>query len=343
MNSKDPAFVISTARISPPTVMAPMAGITDAPFRRMVKQNHCGLVCSEMISASGLYQNSGKTVQMMDHGVAEKPISVQIFGAKPHLMAYAASMAEQAGADILDINFGCSVKKVVKTGAGAALMKDVKAARTVIAAVRSAVTIPLTIKIRSGWDPSGREALALAQSAQDLGVDAVCVHPRTAPQGFSGSADWSVISGIKQRLSIPVIGNGDIRSAADALEMMAQTGCDGVMIGRAAMANPWIFEQIRAMLAGRPAAEADLGMRFAAMRTYAAQMCACYGEAHACRLMRSRLGWLLKGLARASAFRQAVTRVSTMDEVSGLLADYELLLSGDLRSTDSTNPTIKSA
>jgi len=344
MNTDNPLFAIGDIVISSPTVMAPMAGITDAPFRRMIRQTGCALVCTEMLSANALYQNSGKTLQMMDHTADEKPVSVQIFGAKPHMMAKAASMVEQAGADIVDINFGCSVKKVMKTGAGAALMKDLSAAGAVIAAVRQAVSVPVTIKIRTGWDDSGKDALALSQMAQDLGVDAVCVHPRTVQQRFSGTADWTVIGRVKDRVSIPVIGNGDIRHAADALEMMGQTGCDAVMVGRAAMGNPWIFEQIRALLQGRPAPEPDLEMRFCAMRNYANLMCGVYGEVHACRLMRSRLGWLLKGLPQASAFRQAVTQVSALDEVCTLLDKYQRLLSEDFRSTRaSTNSMIKSA
>lgn len=344
MNTENLSFAVGDISISPPTVMAPMAGITDAPFRRMIRQNGCALVCTEMLSANALYQNSGKTLQMMDHAVDEKPVSVQIFGAKPHMMAAAAAMVEQAGADIVDINFGCSVKKVMKTGAGAALMKDLNAAGAVIAAVRQAVSVPVTIKIRTGWDDSGKDALALSQMARDLGVDAVCVHPRTVQQRFSGTADWSVIGRVKDRVSIPVIGNGDIRHAADALEMMRQTGCDAVMVGRAAMGNPWIFAQIRALFQGRPAPEPDLEMRFCAMRNYANLMCSVYGEVHACRLMRSRLGWLLKGLPRASAFRQAVTQITGLDEVCALLDGYQRLLSEDFRSTRaSTNSMIKSA
>lgn len=335
MNPERQIFAVKTVEISPPTVMAPMAGVTDAPFRRMVKQNHCGLVCSEMISSNGLCQNSGKTVQMVHHSISEKPLSIQIFGAKPDYMARAASMVEEAGADILDINFGCSVKKVVKTGAGAALMKDLKAAAAVIKAVRRAVAVPLTIKIRTGWEPSGNEAVALCQMAQDLGVDAVCVHPRTAGQGFSGHADWSVIRRVRQHVSIPVIGNGDIVNAEDAVAMMKRTGCDGVMIGRGAMVNPLIFAQVRALLQGLAVPKEDTAQRFAAIRTYAGQMSEFYGEDHACRLMRSRLGWLLKGMPRASWFRSAAACLKSIAETHALLKDYEQQLADGFRTKDS--------
>lgn len=316
-------FHIGALRLCPPTVMAPMAGVTDTPFRSLVKQTGCGLVCSEMISANGLCQGTQKTLDMLKHRESEKPLSLQIFGAKPQNMARAAKIARQAGADIIDINFGCSVKKIIKTGAGVALMKDRQRARDVIAAVRDAVPVPVTIKIRSGWDASGLDALELAEMAQDLGVDAVVVHPRTARQKFSGTADWGVIAAVKRALSIPVIGNGDIWRPQDALEMLGRTGCDAVMIGRAAVGNPWIFSQVRDLMAGRPIAEPDLETRFSAIRGYVADMVACYGETHGCRIMRSRLGWLLKGLPEAGRFRRAVTGISTPADAGALLRDYQ--------------------
>jgi nifR3 family TIM-barrel protein len=343
MSPEKKVLTIRDVEIYPPTVMAPMAGVTDAPFRRMIKQNQCGLVCSEMISSNALCQNSEKTVQMMHHLPCEKPISVQIFGAKPEYMAKAADMVQQTGADIIDINFGCSVKKVVKTGAGAALMKDFKAAASVIKAVRNAVSIPLTIKIRSGWEPSGDDAVALAEMAEDLGVDAICVHPRTARQGFSGHADWSVIKRVRQRVSIAVIGNGDIVDAQDALEMVDLTGCHGVMVGRAAMTNPLIFAQILALFEKGPLPEQSLAARFAAVRNYAEQMFEVYGEDHACRLMRSRLGWLLKGMDHASGFRRAATRLKSIDETRELIGAYEQQLADGFSTNDSTKSIIKSA
>ncbi|MCF8094324.1 MAG: tRNA dihydrouridine synthase DusB, partial [Desulfobacteraceae bacterium] len=300
--------------------------------RKMIKQRGCGLVCSEMISANGLCHGSEKTIQMMGHAHSEKPFSLQISGAKPKNMATAALMAKQAGADIIDINCGCAVKKVVKTGAGAALMKEIKAAEKIFKAVRQAVDIPVTVKMRSGWDPSGEDALAIAKVAQECGIDAVTIHPRTVRQKFSGKAKWSIIAEVKQALSIPVIGNGDIRTPEDALEMMRQTGCDAVMIGKAALGDPWIFSGIRAGLAGACIEAPDLAMRFSAIKGYVSDMIACYGETHACRIMRSRLGWLLKGLPEASRWREAITGIATAADAYTILEDYLFRLQAENKS-----------
>ena len=232
------------------TILAPLAGITNLPFRLIARRAGCALVCSEMISANGLVRNSPKTIRMLASTPAEKPLAIQIFGSEPAMMAEAAAMVASSGADIVDINFGCSVKKIVKTGAGVALMRELPQATALIRAVRRAVEIPFTIKIRSGWEKSGQQAFELARVAQECGVDAIAVHPRTASQGFGGEADWPLIAAIKKTVSIPVIGNGDIFCADDALRMLMETGCDFVMIGRAAVGNPWIFKQVDARLKG---------------------------------------------------------------------------------------------
>ncbi|CAB5116925.1 tRNA-dihydrouridine synthase DusB [Olavius algarvensis associated proteobacterium Delta 3] len=181
---------IGPIRLENPTILAPLAGITNLPFRLIAKEAGCGMVCSEMISANGLVHRSRKTLRMLDSLPEEKPLSVQIFGSDPDVMAEAAAMAASSGADILDINFGCSVRKVVKTGAGVALMRDSKRTEAVLTAVRRVVSIPITIKVRSGWEPSGQEAVRICKIAEQCGVDAVAVHPRTARQGFRGRADW---------------------------------------------------------------------------------------------------------------------------------------------------------
>ena len=181
------------------TVLAPLAGITNLPFRLIVKEAGCGLVCSEMISSNALSYGSIKTIDMMHSCAEEKPVSIQIFGADPDIMAYAAKMAQDAGADILDINFGCSVKKILKSNSGSALMKEPEKAKAILTKTRAAVSIPLTIKIRSGWDASGNDAFKIAQIAEDCGVDAIAFHPRTATQGFSGKSDWSLIARLKKQ------------------------------------------------------------------------------------------------------------------------------------------------
>ncbi len=307
-------------------VFAPMAGITNLPLRLLAKQAGCGLVCSEMISAKGLVQNAVKTVKMLDSAPGEKPLSVQIFGAEPHVMADAAARVEASGADIVDINFGCSVKKVVKTGAGAALMKDPVRSTEILKAVRESVKIPLTIKIRSGWDSSGDQAIRLSRIAQDHGVDAVTLHPRTAQQGFTGKADWPLIARVKAVLAIPVIGNGDVRNAKDARDMIVQTGCDAVMIGRAAIGDPDIFLRINSGLSGRVIPDPTYCQRFDLMRRYVEASFAYLGDKQAAFMMRGRLGWFTKGLPHGSHFRGATRYISSLEEALKSLSDYEQLL-----------------
>jgi tRNA-dihydrouridine synthase B len=305
-----------------PTILAPLAGITNLAFRRMVKDLGCGLVCTEMISAKGLIYRSEQTQQMLASVAGEKPLSVQLFGADPDAMAEAAAMVEAAGADIIDINCGCAVKKVMKNGAGAALMKNPETVEQIIARMRRAVNIPLTIKMRSGWDGSGEESDRLAGIAEANGCDAVTIHPRTVRQRFSGSADWSVISAIKQKLSIPVIGNGDIRRPEDALRMMAETGCDAVMIGRAALGNPWIFSQIHALLESGTYPPATPDMRFAMMQRFLDLTIDQFGEEIACKMIRGRLGWLARGLRDATGFRTAAAGIHTRADAEALIRAY---------------------
>jgi tRNA-dihydrouridine synthase B len=304
-------------------IMAPMAGITNLPFRLMVKEAGCGLVCSEMISANGLIHGSQKTIQLMDSVPSEKPLSVQLFGSVPEIMARAAGIIENSGADILDINFGCSVRKIVKSGSGVALMKTPDIAEAVLTAVRKSIRIPLTIKIRTGWDSTGDQAVEISRIAENCGVDAITVHPRTAGQGFKGYADWNLIGKIKKRLSIPVIGNGDITCADDAVRMFEATGCDGIMIGRAAIGNPLIFSQVAARLKGEPEPVYDISNRFRIMKRYLTDSITYIGETHACRIMRSRLCWFVKGLPDAGKFRESVKRLSSRQEAIGLIERYQ--------------------
>lgn len=317
---------IGSIQLKHATVFAPLAGISNLPMRLLAREAGCGMVCSEMISSNGLIYGSRKTRQLMDSDPAEKPLSMQIFGSDPEIMAQAAQIVEASGADILDINFGCSVKKILKSGSGAALMKSPHQAQAVLTAVRKAVKIPVTIKIRAGWDRSGQEALTIAAIAQDAGVDALAIHPRTASQGFRGCADWSMISRIKERVAIPVIGNGDIVTAEDAVRMKSETGCDAVMIGRAAVGNPWIFSQINALDAGRAPAAVDDMTRFRTMIRYLEASVACYGEIHACFMMRSRLGWFVKGLPHAAKFREAIKAVASEQDARRCIQDYQDLL-----------------
>ncbi len=304
------------------TVLAPLAGITNLPLRLLAKRAGCGLVCSEMISANGLVYGSGKTVQLLTSVPEEKPLSVQLFGSDPPIMAEAARIVQDSGADVVDINFGCSVKKILKSNSGSALMKDPPLACRILDSVREAVTIPLTIKIRSGWEPSGKQAMEIARLAEDCGVDAIAVHPRTATQGFRGEADWSIIASVKHALTIPVIGNGDVTTPADALRMINETGCDGVMVGRAAIGNPMIFDGMLAAAQGRPATVPNDGQRIDMMMGYLQDSVRYLGEKTACRMMRSRLCWFVKGMRNAGQFRNAIRFIASEKEAMDLIRQY---------------------
>ncbi len=302
------------------TFLAPLAGITNLPFRRMVKSCGCPVVCSEMISANALVHGSEKTLAMIQSAPEEKPLSVQIFGAEPEPMSYGTKIITQSGqADILDINFGCSVRKVIKQGAGAALMKDMKRAKAVIDAVRKATHLPLTIKIRAGWDASGSQALELARIAEDQGVDAIVVHPRTATQGFSGRANQDLIRQIKNKAKIPVIGNGDICTPEDAGQMMEQTGCDGVMAGRAVLANPFLPAQIESFLETGRYQQYPVTAVFEKMEELTALYTEHFGADIACKLLRGRLSWFIKGLPGACVFRRRLSSIDSPEQARELI------------------------
>jgi tRNA-dihydrouridine synthase B len=230
--------------IRPATLLAPMAGVTDTVFRRVIRGlGGCGLIMTEFTSADGVTRSAAKTLRYLYYDEDEHPIAAQLFGANPDVMASAAALVEDLGFDQVDINLGCPAKKVVKCG-GSGLLRDLRQLEGVLRAVRAAVKVPLTIKMRSGWDEASIVAVEVARMAEGVGVEAVAVHPRTRLQGYSGQADWSLIARVKQEVKIPVIGNGDIRAPEDAARMVAETGCDAVMIGRTAATNPWIFRQM---------------------------------------------------------------------------------------------------
>jgi tRNA-dihydrouridine synthase B len=237
---------IGNVVLDTPLTLAPMAGHTHHAFRVLCRElGGCGLVCTELISGHIVQERSARSFKMFDWTDAEHPFAVQLFGSDPAMMAEAARIVADAGADLIDINMGCWVPKLVKKGVGAALLRDVCTATQVVAAVVDAVDIPVTVKVRSGWDANQITAIEFARAAEGVGVQAVAVHARTAAQGFSGSADWSIIRQVKEAVKyIPIIGNGDVSNANDARRMFEETGCDAVMIGRAALGNPWIFKQI---------------------------------------------------------------------------------------------------
>ncbi len=305
------------------TFLAPLAGFTNLPFRRLVKECGCAVVCSEMVSAKGMFYASEKTYTLLETLPQEKPLSIQIFGADPESMGRAAAVIEERGeTDIIDINFGCSVRKVVKQGAGVALMKEPDLSRKVIRAVRKATTLPFTIKIRTGWDNSGDQAFAIARMAQEEGVDAIAVHPRTASQAFRGHSDWNLIDRIKADLDIPVIGNGDIQTPEDAKAMMDQTGCDAVMVGRAVLGNPFLLSQIDSYLETGGYTIPDSNGIFAAMERLTRLYVDYFTEETACKMLRGRLSWFVKGLPGCSDFRRQLSGLTSQQHALDLIQGY---------------------
>ncbi|HKW89493.1 MAG TPA: tRNA dihydrouridine synthase DusB [Candidatus Acidoferrales bacterium] len=300
--------------IRPATLLAPMAGVTDTIFRRVIRGlGGCGLIMTEFTSAEGVTRNAAKTVRYLYYDEDEHPIAAQLFGANPEVMAAAASLVEDLGFDQVDINLGCPAKKVVKCG-GSGLLRDLRQLESVLSAVRAAVKIPLTIKMRSGWDESSIVALEVARLAEGVGVEAVAVHPRTRLQAYSGQADWSLIARVKQAVKIPVIGNGDIRVPQDAERMVAETGCDAVMIGRTAATNPWIFRQMEQYFSSRHFDEPSEADRHHLLSGYfrsliAAELPDAIGK------MKQFACWFTHGIRNGSDLRHQVHSSRTPAEV----------------------------
>ncbi len=309
----------------PPVVLAPMAGETGSVLRVLGKRQGAGLVCTELTSSHGLYYRNARSFDYLRWSPEEHPISAQIFGAEPDKMAVAAEMCCQAGADIIDINMGCWVPKVARTGAGASLLKDIPRAMAVMRAVVKASTVPVTIKTRVGWDGCVGSALEMGRAAEECGVAAIAIHGRTAQQGFTGEADWGPIREAKEKLRIPVIGNGDVRTPRDAERMFRETGCDAVMIGRQALGNPWIFREVNAwLLDGReippPTPDERLEMTWEHARlTARLEHQADSPETPLPVYARGQLAHYLVGMANAAAARREMVRACTLADVLRIL------------------------
>lgn len=316
-----PTLRIRDVDVRPPLVLAPMAGVTNAAFRVMVKRaGGCGLLCTEMFSAYAVKFRDPKTSRMIDWTDEERPVSVQVFGGDPETVAIGVRAMQDAGADIVDVNFGCPVPKVAKSGSGAALLKDLGLAREVLIAAREAVSVPLTVKTRSGWRVGDRTVIEFAQMAQECGVDAITVHGRAAAQGYSGCADWDIIAEVKKSVRIPVIANGDIRTPQDAQRAFEHTGCDGLMIGRAALGDPWVFARISAYLeSGEVIAEPTAEQRLDAAWEHARLLRDLLGERRAAKEMRGHLVWYVKGMPGAPRLRDRLMTTTSIEEIGEAL------------------------
>jgi tRNA-dihydrouridine synthase B len=303
-------------------ILAPMAGITNLPFRLLIKGLGAGLVYTEMVSSMGLHLNQKKTMEYIISTPAEKPLAVQIFGSDPAVMALAAQKVVDNGADIVDINMGCPVKKVTKTGSGAALLKNLDRAQKIISAVRISCHVPLTVKIRTGWSSGEIVACDAARIIEDCGADAVIIHARTAAQGYSGYASWDMIRMVKESVKIPVIGNGDVNGPEDIFRMMEQTGCNGVMIGRASSRNPWIFRQAVEYEKGNALYEPDITERRRLIMEHYSLLTGAVGDRRAMLCMRGLLLRYTKGLPGSSRFRDAFTKIKDFKSLITAMDGY---------------------
>ena len=315
---------IKNIELTSPLALAPMAGITDLPFRLIARRLGCGLTISEMVSAKGLLYKNVKTTEMLRIDPGERPTAIQLFGSVPEELAEASRIVEASGADIIDFNMGCPVPKIVNNHEGSALMKNPQLAHDILAAMVRAVKIPVTVKFRAGWDPEHLNAVEIAKVAEAAGVSAVAVHGRTRNQFYEGRADWSVIRDVKQAVKIPVFGNGDIVSVASGLKMLEETQVDGLMIGRGADGNPWIFRELEAALKGENIPEPpSLEERLALSKEHLQMLIAFKGEYISVKEMRRHISAYLKGLPHAAEFRARFHKLNTQQEFENLLAEYQ--------------------
>jgi tRNA-dihydrouridine synthase B len=308
-----------------PLFLAPMAGVSEAPYRRLCRRFGADVVVSEFLSSEGLRRGNERTMEMASFAAEERPIGIQLFGAEPDAMAEAAAVVTEVfRPEFVDINFGCPVKKVVKRNGGSACLRDLDLVGDVIRAVVAATPLPVTVKIRSGWDEATRDPVRIARCCQAAGAGALTLHPRTRAQAYSGPARWDEIAAVVRALDIPVIGNGDIHAAEDVVRMREETGCAGVMIARGSFGNPWIFGEARALLAGTPVPPRPTPVeRFAVALEHARLTLLVDGDTHkTVTEFRKHLGWYTRGLPGSAELRDRLHRVNSLAEVERIFSEY---------------------
>ncbi|HEY0142991.1 MAG TPA: tRNA dihydrouridine synthase DusB [Thermoanaerobaculia bacterium] len=313
------SFNIGDVHIATPLALAPMAEVTDTYYRSLIKElGGVGLVVSEFISAEGLTRKNDRSHAMLAFNENERPVAIQIYGGDPDRMDDAAAIVEAQGVDIVDVNMGCPVKKVVNSGAGSALLKDFDRAASVVEKIKAAVKIPVTVKVRKGWESD--DVLPLLKRFEEIGVDAIAIHGRTRKESYSGASDWRYIASVKKELKIPVWGNGDVKTAADAIRMFEETGVDGVMIGRAALHNPFIFRDIHAYVRGEQLVADEMDRRIDAMQRYLAKIeLAPQIDKWKLHKARTVIGWFSKGIPHGKDIRTGLQDITAVADVQRLL------------------------
>jgi len=316
----DAAFLIGPVKVTPPVVLAPMAGVTNPPFRLLCRQLGAGLVCSEMVSATALCYGSRRTLQMLEAEEGERPLSLQLFGADPERMAAAAELVcARSRADVLDINLGCTVPKVAKSGAGAALLADPARTEALVRAVVGASSLPVTVKLRARWRAGCPDAVELGQRLEQAGAAAITLHPRSACGKFSAPLEWDLVARLVRAVAVPVIANGDIRDAADARRVLEGTGARGIMVGRAALGNPWIFAELAELFGGPPYRPPGWAVRLATALEHGERLAQYRGEGIATREMRKHVGWYARRFPDAAALRTAAAGARTWPAMREIL------------------------